>query len=87
MHLILFEATLAGSEKPVCKKQQTWLDGSWFLAGGCYVGSRYPLEDGKAINSVLSMSKGVVWVELQKHHQGQELTAFIIRRREQSWGS
>ena len=26
MHLILFETTFAGSEKPVCKKVQTWSD-------------------------------------------------------------
>ena len=28
MHLILFETTFAGSEKPVCKKVQTWSDRS-----------------------------------------------------------
>ena len=73
------EAPLAGSEKPVNSH-----NGSHGQAGAGYQLESATLAVGTHCNwegyqSSLNMSKGVVWVELHKHHTLQDLTTLIIR--------
>ena len=72
------EATLAGSEKPEnCLRDSHGQAGAGFQLefATLAVGTHWNWE---GYQSSLNMSKGVVWVELPKHHQWQDLTALII---------